>query len=71
MTDFDPLNPQARHMADESMIRTLRHQADAIWPTERPLFERYGYRPRPASWTLGAGPERSRSAWRSCGRGPS
>jgi len=38
---FDPLNPQAKHMADESMVRTLRHQALAIWPQERLLFERY------------------------------
>lgn len=41
MGDFDPMNPQARHMADESMVRTLRHQADAIWPQEKALFERY------------------------------
>lgn len=41
MEPFDPMNPQAEHMADESMVRTLRHQAEAIWPQERPLFERY------------------------------
>jgi ubiquinone/menaquinone biosynthesis C-methylase UbiE len=28
-------------MADESMVRTLAAQADAIWPQERALFERY------------------------------
>jgi len=28
-------------MADESMVRTLAAQAEAIWPQERPLFERY------------------------------
>ena len=28
-------------MADESMVRTLAAQADAIWPQEHPLFERY------------------------------
>lgn len=28
-------------MADESMVRTLAAQADAIWPQERRLFERY------------------------------
>lgn len=28
-------------MADESMVRTLEAQADAIWPQERALFERY------------------------------
>lgn len=29
-------------MADESMIRNLTAQANAIWPQERRLFERYG-----------------------------
>jgi len=38
MTD---LNPQARQMADESMVRNLAAQADAIWPQEAPLFDRY------------------------------
>ena len=38
MTD---LNPQARQMADESMVRTLAAQARAIWPQEKPLFARY------------------------------
>jgi SAM-dependent methyltransferase len=38
----DPMNPQAREMADESMVRNLAAQADAIWPQERPLFDRYG-----------------------------
>ena len=37
----DPLNPQAREMADESMVRTLAAQAEAIWPQEQPLFSRY------------------------------
>ncbi len=37
----DPLNPQAKEMADESMVRTLSAQADAIWPQEQPLFARY------------------------------
>jgi hypothetical protein len=32
----DPLNPQAKEMADESMVRTLAAQADAIWPQEQP-----------------------------------
>ena len=41
MSDFDPMNPQAKLMADESMVRTLQHQATAIWPLEKPLFERY------------------------------
>jgi SAM-dependent methyltransferase len=34
-------NPQAREMADESMIRTLAAQAEAIWPQEVPLVRRY------------------------------
>lgn len=29
-------------MADESMARTLAFQAEAIWPQEAPLFDRYG-----------------------------
>lgn len=28
-------------MADESMVRTLAAQSEAIWPQEKPLFERY------------------------------
>ena len=38
----DDLFPQAREMADESMVRTLAAQAQAIWPQEAPLLERYG-----------------------------
>jgi ubiquinone/menaquinone biosynthesis C-methylase UbiE len=34
-------NPQAEQMADESMLRTLAAQADAIWPAEQALFARY------------------------------
>lgn len=37
----DDLNPQAKEMADESMVRNLAAQADAIWPQEQPLFARY------------------------------
>ena len=37
----DNLNPQAKEMADESMVRNLAAQADAIWPQEKPLFDRY------------------------------
>ena len=39
MTD---LNPHAKQMADESMVRTLDAQARAIWPQEAPLLRRYG-----------------------------
>ncbi|WP_224369052.1 class I SAM-dependent methyltransferase [Hyalangium versicolor] len=35
-------NPQSEQMGDESMVRTLAHQADAIWPQEQRLFDRYG-----------------------------
>jgi ubiquinone/menaquinone biosynthesis C-methylase UbiE len=35
------LNPQAKQMADESMVRGLDAQARAIWPQEAPLLRRY------------------------------
>ncbi|HMB56894.1 MAG TPA: methyltransferase domain-containing protein [Arenimonas sp.] len=35
-------NPQAEQMGDESMVRNLAHQAEAIWPQEQHLFDRYG-----------------------------
>ena len=35
-------NPQAEQMGDESMVRNLAYQAEAIWPQERGLFDRYG-----------------------------
>jgi ubiquinone/menaquinone biosynthesis C-methylase UbiE len=35
------LNPQAKQMADESMVRGLDAQARAIWPQEMPLLRRY------------------------------
>jgi ubiquinone/menaquinone biosynthesis C-methylase UbiE len=38
MTD---LNPQARQMADESMVRTLAAQTEAIWPQESEIIRRY------------------------------
>lgn len=28
-------------MADESMVRNLAAQAEAIWPQEEPIFERH------------------------------
>jgi ubiquinone/menaquinone biosynthesis C-methylase UbiE len=36
------LNPQARQMADESMVRNLAAQANAIWPQESQLIRKYG-----------------------------
>jgi ubiquinone/menaquinone biosynthesis C-methylase UbiE len=35
------LNPQAKQMADESMVRGLDAQARAIWPQEQQLIRRY------------------------------
>jgi ubiquinone/menaquinone biosynthesis C-methylase UbiE len=34
-------NPQAQQMGDESMARNLAFQAQAIWPQEQALFDRY------------------------------
>jgi SAM-dependent methyltransferase len=34
-------NPQAKEMADESMVRNLTAQAEAIWPQEEPIFDRH------------------------------
>ena len=34
-------NPQAEQMGDESMVRNLAYQADAIWPQEQRLLDRY------------------------------
>jgi len=34
-------NPQAQQMCDESMARNLAFQAQAIWPQEQALFDRY------------------------------
>ena len=34
-------NPQAQQMGDESMVRNLSYQAEAIWPQEQHLFDRY------------------------------
>ena len=35
------LNPQGAQMADESMIRTLAAQIEAIWPQEKSLLDSY------------------------------
>src|ERR671937_525935 len=34
-------SPQAKEMADESMVRNLAAQAEAIWPQEEPIFDRH------------------------------
>ena len=51
----DDLNPQAREMADESMVRNLAAQAAAIWPQEQPLFNRYALSGETDSRILDAG----------------
>src|SRR5687768_10160059 len=48
-------NPQAGPMGDESMLRTLAHQAAAIWPQERALFDRYVVADDGAILDLGCG----------------
>jgi SAM-dependent methyltransferase len=52
MTD---LNPQAKQMADESMVRNLDAQARAIWPQEIPLLQRYVLPPEPGILDAGCG----------------
>ena len=52
MTD---LNPQREQMADESMVRTLAAQTEAIWPQERRLFERYALPAAPRILDAGCG----------------
>ena len=53
MTD---LNPQAKQMADESMVRNLDAQARAIWPQEVELFRRYALPSEARILDAGCGP---------------
>ena len=48
-------NPQAEQMGDESMARNLAHQAQAIWPQEQRLFDRYALPVAPRILDLGCG----------------
>jgi len=48
-------NPQAEQMGDESMERNLAFQAQAIWPQEQALFDRYGLSGRFEILDLGCG----------------
>ena len=48
-------NPQAEQMGDESMARNLAHQAQAIWPQEQHLFDRYVLPAAPRILDLGCG----------------
>src|SRR5262245_46023069 len=50
-----PHNPQEREMSDESMVRNLAAQIEAIWPQERPLFERYALPERARILDVGCG----------------
>jgi ubiquinone/menaquinone biosynthesis C-methylase UbiE len=52
MTD---LNPQAKQMADESMVRCLDAQARAIWPQEVTLIQRYALPPEATILDAGCG----------------
>jgi ubiquinone/menaquinone biosynthesis C-methylase UbiE len=52
MTD---LNPQAKQMADESMVRNLEAQATAIWPQELALLRRYALPEKAAILDAGCG----------------
>jgi len=52
MTD---LNPQAKQMADESMVRNLDAQARAIWPQESALIQRYPMPAHPRILDAGCG----------------
>ena len=38
---MNPSSPQAKEMADESMVRNLAAQIEAIWPQEEPIFRRH------------------------------
>jgi len=49
------LNPQAKQMADESMVRGLKGQALAIWPQEVPLLRRYDLPAAPRILDAGCG----------------
>ena len=52
---MEDLNPQRDHMADESMVRNLAAQAEAIWPQEAPLFGRYPLPEAPEILDAGCG----------------
>jgi SAM-dependent methyltransferase len=56
MTTADPRSsPQAKEMADESMVRNLAAQAEAIWPREAPIFDRHPPRGRVLDVGCGTG----------------
>src|ERR1700724_11801 len=49
------LNPQAKQMADESMVRNLAAQAQAIWPQEVEFVRRYTLPPETQILDAGCG----------------
>jgi len=59
---MDDHNPQARQMADESMVRTLSAQADAIWPQESAIVRTYALPSR--ARILDAGCGTGEASWR-------
>lgn len=52
---MDELNPQREQMADESMVRTLRWQTEAVWPQEVPILRSYGLSPKARILDAGCG----------------
>src|SRR4051812_5439979 len=55
MTSQVNLNLQGEQMADESMLRTLAAQIEAIWPQEKRLIELYRLPRKPRVLDVGAG----------------
>jgi len=43
MSESEPTYGQQAQMEDETMVGTLRAQAEMIWPLERPLLDRLGF----------------------------
>jgi ubiquinone/menaquinone biosynthesis C-methylase UbiE len=48
-------NPQVKEMADESMVRNLAAQAEAIWPQEVPIFRGHALPDTPRILDVGCG----------------
>jgi SAM-dependent methyltransferase len=48
-------SPQAREMGDESMVRNLAAQAEAIWPQEGPILAHYSLPPKARILDVGCG----------------
>jgi 2-polyprenyl-3-methyl-5-hydroxy-6-metoxy-1,4-benzoquinol methylase len=52
---MNPSSPQWKEMADESMVRNLAAQIEAIWPQEEPIFRRHALRDRAQILDVGCG----------------